>query len=75
MEKIKFEGGEAEIATKEEAFWIGKKEVSERIIAQLKADLLEIPKLIEFHEAVVGMCADKSESGREKNGTSNTETD
>lgn len=47
---------EFKIVSEEVKFWTDKKEMSERIIKQLKEDIKEIPKLIKFHESVVQMC-------------------
>lgn len=43
----------------EEAFWAEKKSLSEELIKGMEKDLEQIPKLINFHKAVICMCEQK----------------
>ena len=43
------------------AFWEEKRKVSELLVKEMEKDLIEIPKMIDFHKAVVLMCETKKE--------------
>ena len=45
--------------SKEEAYWIERKNVSLAQIKALKSELEAIPRHIKFHEAVIKMCEEK----------------
>ena len=45
--------------SKDEAYWIERKRVSEAQIKALKSELEQIPKHIMFHEAIMKMCNEK----------------
>ena len=45
---------------KDEAFWIEKKELSEKLVQDLEKELELIPQAIEFHKSVAKMCEEKA---------------
>jgi len=44
------------------AFWEEKRKVSESLVKEMEKDLIEIPKMIDFHKAVISMCENKKET-------------
>lgn len=56
------------VISKNHKFWKDKKELSEDTIEKLEYDKEQIPKLIEFHRAIVKMCDNEIQAELNKTG-------
>jgi len=50
-----------EFIPKEAEWWKLKAELSENIVKRLESDMIDIPKLMEFHRKVAEMCHSEEE--------------
>ena len=59
MTILEKETNEIKIGDETESFWNLRKKIEERYLEQLKQDLNDLPKLIDFHEEIIKLCEEK----------------